>query len=495
MSRAHSRSAAKRQKHRERSRYLNAAPKDGSNVHYLDTYRTPKGVDLALTIVLNLCHEAVLNDNRRFVVLNAGRGFGKTQLILAKIWKHISKPYTDAYGVPLKHKVWYIAPTITQGKKIFWQRLKDFFGPLIKDKNETDRTIVLVNGAEITIVGSEQYDSLRGPYLTMAIFDEFAFHAQNYWMRVIRPMLSRVKPLGEAFFCSTPDGENEFHELFQRGEDKTKKRWASYHFTSLEGGFIPESEIEEAKHEMTYEEWRQEYFGEFIATAGRVYHSFNKERNCKMVQHVPGLDIHMFWDFNEVPACHMGLAHVYKGKVYVFDEICIGKTEANMDEFLKRYTKDNLIDPDTGKMPKIYVYGDVSGDRETSGVSDYMTVEHILAEAGYPRPQIKVTTTNPFEKDRVNSVNVKLHNAAGIVGIIINSKKCPKLVKDLMQVKRAENGKIDKVKDRKLTHISDALGYMIWVLFPMKSPSTKVLEGRRRKPESHNGYWVSSGTG
>lgn len=496
------RSHQKRQKNRTRNRYLNVAPQDGSNVHQLDVVQQDDGTALTLFIVLNECHELVLGDYRRFIVLNAGRGFGKTQLILAKIWKHLEKEYTDAYGTPLKHKIWYIAPTYKQGKKIFWQRLKEFFSPLIQEKNESELRIVLNNGAEITIVGSEQYDNLRGPYLTMAIFDEFAFHVPDYWMRVIRPMLSRVCPLGEGFFCSTPDGHNEFYTLFQRGEDDKSPNWGSYHFTSEEGGFIPESEIEEAKREMTHEEWRQEYFGEFIAQANRVYSTFDRRVNCKAAAFVPGLDVHWFWDFNETPSCHSGLAHIHPlgkdgipdkdSRVFVFDEICIGNSEAIANEFIKRYPKDRFYNPQTGRRGKIYIYGDVSGNRGTSGVTDYMVIEHILVHAGYPKPEICVTTINPFEKDRVNSVNVKMRNAAGEIGAVVNSKTCPKLANDFEQVKRNEEGKIDKKTDRKLTHISDGYGYMIYKLFPVDSPATRLMKARQGETKT-GGYWVSSG--
>lgn len=446
--------------------------------------------ELALSITLGDPHLLVLDDDHRFTVLNAGRGFGKTQLILAKMFKHLQRKYTDKYGRRLKHKIWYIAPTYKQGEMIFWERLKDFFAPLIKKKNEQKRSITLKGGAEIRIVGSEQSDNLRGPYLTLAIFDEFAFHKPNYWSRVIRPMLSRVRPLGEAGFYSTPDGHNEFYTLFQRGDNPEAPDWTSFHFTSLEGGFIDDDEIQAAKNDSTYEEWRQEYFGEFIAQAGRVYRSFDRGIHCKDIQHVPGLDIHWFWDFNEVPACHSGLGHIHKNKLFVFDEVCIGSTEQIVEEFFKRYPKDSLVNKD-GILPKIYLYGDVSGTRGTSGVTDYMMIEHMLVNAGYPRPELCVTTTNPFEKDRVNSVNVKLRNAAGDIGILINPKTCSKLVNDLEQVKRDETGKIDKKTDRRITHISDGLGYCVYQVWPVDSPSTRVMKAKQGKTMP-GGYWVEA---
>lgn len=437
-----------------------------------------------LSITLNDCHEVVLDDNSRFKVLDAGRGFGKSQLILAIIAKHLGTPYN------LPHKIWYLAPTYKMGRRDFWPRLKEFFAPITASKNEQDLTLTLINGATISVIGSDQSDKLRGAYLTLAIFDEAAFHRQNYWQRIVRPMLGRIKPVGGAVWLSTPDGHNEFYHLHQWGQDPTKPDWASWTFTSMDGGFVPESEVMAARDGMTEEDWRQEYFGEFVASAGRAYYSFDRGRNCKKVQHVAGMDIHWAWDFNENPACHSTLSHIHKGKVYVYDELAIGNTQRSCEEFILRYPKDKILDPKTGLMPKIIIYGDASGTRSTSGLTDYMMIEHMLHEYGYPAPEIKVDSSNPLVKNRVNSVNVMLRNAAQEVKTFINPEKCPRLIKDFEMVKWGNNQQLDKTTDHTLTHASDGFGYQIWQVFPIESPAIKALRGRAETPKTINGYWV-----
>jgi len=43
------------------------------------------------------------------------------------------------------------------------------------------------------------------------------------------------------------------------------------------------------------------------------------------------------------------------------------------------------------------------------------------------------------------------------------SRKCKELIKDLEEVSyKSETGAIDKDKDPRRTHLSDALGYLIW---------------------------------
>jgi hypothetical protein len=73
-----------------------------------------------------------------------------------------------------------------------------------------------------------------------------------------------------------------------------------------------------------------------------------------------------------------------------------------------------------------------------------------------------VPKSNPAVRDRVQLVNSKLMNAAGEVQMQV-SPRCKELVKDLEQVMyKPESTVMDKERDPKRTHLSDALGYLIW---------------------------------
>ncbi len=59
-------------------------------------------------------------------------------------------------------------------------------------------------------------------------------------------------------------------------------------------------------------------------------------------------------------------------------------------------------------------------------------------------------------------MNAKLKNAAGDIYMRI-SPRCKELIKDLEQVTyKAESTVMDKDRDPKRTHLSDALGYLIF---------------------------------
>jgi hypothetical protein len=73
-----------------------------------------------------------------------------------------------------------------------------------------------------------------------------------------------------------------------------------------------------------------------------------------------------------------------------------------------------------------------------------------------------VPKANPPVRDRVMLVNAKLRSAGEEVHLVID-RKCKGLAKDFEQVVyKPESTIVDKERDPQLTHLSDALGYLVW---------------------------------
>ena len=88
----------------------------------------------------------------------------------------------------------YIAPTYSQAKKISWDYLKHYAKNIPGTKfNESELRADFVNGARISLLSSENYDSIRGIYLDMCCVDELAQIHQNLLDEVITPALSDRK--------------------------------------------------------------------------------------------------------------------------------------------------------------------------------------------------------------------------------------------------------------------------------------------------------------
>ena len=145
-------------------------------------------------------------------------------------------------------------------------------------------------------------------------------------------------------------------------------------------------------------------------------------------------------------------------------------TLAACEELLRRTAKWNFSYP-----IEIEVYGDASEPRQTSASrTDWQIVKEFFARyRDRFHSTFHVPSSNPLVKDRVNCVNARLRNHAGQNRLFVD-QNCKHLIKDLEQVSWRSDphgnalAVLDK-SDRARTHVSDALGYLIARVFPMRA--------------------------
>lgn len=219
----------------------------------------------------------VFNDKARFVVLVAGRRFGKTTLALVKL-------ITTAFSKE-NTRSWYISPSYRQSEMIAWKMLQDMI-PLevIVKKDETRLEMTLIGNREIALKGADNYDSLRGAGLHMAILDEFALMKPNVWQEIIRPMLTDSK--GSALFIGTPQGKNALWELWLKGQ-RQEDGFSSYKFRTVDNPFIDPEEVEDAKKHLNERYFRQEYEASFEDYTGLVWPEFEQKIHAIEPLYIP----------------------------------------------------------------------------------------------------------------------------------------------------------------------------------------------------------------
>lgn len=200
----------------------------------------------------------------RFIVLAAGRRFGKTKLAHARA---ITSSLSEENERRLP--VYIVAPTQAQAKVLYWQPLIDALYPLIKTVNVNEGLIYLHNKVMIGVKGSDRPDTLRGVGLFDLILDENADMKPDVWESILRPALSDVR--GRALFIGTPKGRNHFYDNYQRGKRGEDPEWASFHFTSYDNPYLPEGEIEAARRTLSSAAFRQEYMASFEQGGGSVF--------------------------------------------------------------------------------------------------------------------------------------------------------------------------------------------------------------------------------
>lgn len=212
----------------------------------------------------------------------------------------------------------------------------------------------------------------------------------------------------------------------------------------------------------------QEIFARIVVNqTGKVYYAYNDEVNFRdKYDYDPDRPLYLTFDFNILSTSPISAALVQifdSGKDYydvqVIDEIIIpnGDTSQACYEMLGRHA--GLY---ARHRSEVYLFGDASGNHSQT-ISEYKVAKDVLEPVFRGRLKIPMITSNPLISDRVASFNGKLRNALGVASCFI-SKKCKVLRNDLKKV-LPKDGKIDK-SDPLLTHISDAVGYLLRWLFP-----------------------------
>jgi len=383
---------------------------------------------------LNMPQAAVAGSDARFRVLIGGRRLGKTFLAIRELARFARIP---------ERKVLYIAPSYRMAKQLVWKELKQKLYDLnwVDKANETELTVTLINGSEIMLRSADNYDSIRGLGVDFVVFDEFADIAKETWTEVVRPALSDRQ--GHGLFIGTPKGAaNWAKDLYDRGF--VGDDWASWQFTTLDGGNVTAEEIEAAKDDLDERTFRQEYMASFETYSNVIYYNFDHKKLFREQMEVDVKDIlHIGMDFNVSPISAV-IAKSDGKTIQVFDNIEIygSNTQEMCDEIKERYPNNRII-----------VYPDASGGaRSTKGISDH----RILQQNGFV---VKAPRRNPAVKDRINSVNAALQNANGDSRLSIYFK-CKRVIESLE--KHSYKGDTRPPdNEHGFDQLTDALGYLV----------------------------------
>jgi hypothetical protein len=206
----------------------------------------------------------VLDCDSRFIVMMAGRRFGKSL---------ISQTISIDTAVN-KKRVAYITPTYQLGK-IFFKEIVDLLPLEIYSKNESDLVINFITGGSIRFFTGERLDNLRGLKFHLAVIDEASFipNLEDGWLNSIRPTLTDFK--GKAIFLSTPRGKNYFYSLYSKAEPN----WQSFKFTTYDNPYIDPQEIDDARKQLPDVVFEQEYMANPAENAANPFGT-QFIRNC-----------------------------------------------------------------------------------------------------------------------------------------------------------------------------------------------------------------------
>lgn len=215
------------------------------------------------------------------------------------------------------------------------------------------------------------------------------------------------------------------------------------------------------------------------ADDGNVYHAFDEMRHCKTLVRDDNMQLFVSMDFNVDPMCLVigqydkGLGPRMMERCEILEEMILpnSNTPSMMEKLIIELAKYKY-----GYTLQVEIYGDAAGVQRSSQSqkSNWQIVAEYFALDTSIHYRFIRKKANPMIVDRVNAVNSLFLSADGGARLFVNDEKCPELINDFKKVKWQQDsngnstGLLDK-SDKKRTHISDALGYMVEYNFSLKS--------------------------
>ena len=322
--------------------------------------------------------------------------------------------------------------------------------------NKGENVLVMKDtGSKILLRSVDEFERLRGTNLAWFGLDELSYTQEGAWLRLEGRLRDPKARRHCGFAVWTPKG---FDWVYRKFVQSPGTAYETILAKPNENKYLLEHVPDFYERlRASYDEnfYRQEVLGDYInQSGGKVYNGFRREANVRPLQMDGMLPIFWALDFNVDPMCSVVVQITKTGEIRVLDEIVLRRATTRMacEAFVSRFPQPRM---------GIVIYGDASGAAmQTTGSSDYETIREFFRAAARP-VELRVASSNPPVRERVATVNSKLLNALDEVNLFVDPR-CKELIADLEQVAYVEDTMvINKDKDRKRTHLSDALGYLV----------------------------------
>jgi hypothetical protein len=387
----------------------------------------------------------------RFKGYSGSIGSGKSQALCQEAIKLsvLNKGRTGLIGAPTY-------PMLRDATLASFVSILDRSG-LPYDLSKAENTITMGDtGSKILLRPVEEFERLRGTNLAWFGIDELSYTQEEAWLR----LEGRLRDPEATHLCGfavwTPKGHDWVYRRFI-------KDGAGLYDTTIARPFennyildkIPDF-YDRLKGSYDDKFYRQEVLGEYLAVeTNRVYTSFERKDHVRELQCDGRQPLLWALDFNVDPMCSV-VAQKRGDVIVVLDEIVISRasTWQACEEFWNRFGYQSA---------GVIVYGDASGQSlKTAGTTDYQMIQQFFSRTPYRNVDYRVPRANPLVRDRILTMNAQLRTANGGVRLQV-APKCTELIKDLEEVVfKPGTTVIDKDRDAKRTHLSDALGYLVW---------------------------------
>lgn len=299
----------------------------------------------------------ILADPARFKIVVLHRRAGKSKTALNELIRRAAaKPGVYAHVFPYYNQV----------KKAVWldpemlsHHLPD--GLVIK-KNESELWVEINSKGGKSLIyflGADKPENILGMRFDGVVFDEYAQMKEEFWTRVIRPILG--KSGGWAMFVFTPQGKNHAWKLMQQAKElKDWSTWVlSVQDTRDEKGrpLFPAEELEAIRQVTPEALFRQEYMVEFIDDATSVFPNTealvaDPDRIKVGAYGLPadpcqfGIDLAKYRDYTVIASCNARTRHV--SILERCNLVGWAEQKARINNYAKRYNVKQMVMDATG---------------------------------------------------------------------------------------------------------------------------------------------------
>jgi len=413
---------------------------------------------------------ALLGCRKRFVSVPAGRGSGKTDIALRRLVMALARP--KSHGDSPQY--FFAGPTVSHAKEVAWNRLlaltpKQWLsGPPLQSKDAlmirtrfgSSLQLLGLHGASIRVEG-RQWDG--------GVIDESCDCPLGVFDRSVLPALTWRN--GWCWRIGVPKrfgiGAEEYRDWHE--ENMTGRHADRAGFWWPSSDILPAESLAYARAHMDERDYDEQFNAQFVTASGGIFHAFDSEYSVRPCAYDPGKPILVAQDFNVDPMA-WAFGHCYpsptrpRDRIEWFDELWMRdtNTQRSLDATVARYGQHGS---------GFEFYGDASGKaRKTSASSSDLQIianDERLKKLGRTMHYLR---GNPPVADRFAATNALICSADGTRRMHVDPR-CKRLIHDL-QTRPYKPGTREPGDIGDQGHITDAIGYAIYRLFPIRIPVT-----------------------
>lgn len=407
--------------------------------------------------------------DKRFIQVTAGRGSGKTEIAKRRLVRNLPAKRGDWSP----HRRAYCGPTRPQAKRIAWDHFQKLIpSSWIREVNNTDLIIETIFDSELHVVGMDRPQRIEGDQWDEIWIDESSDQKDGVFNSVRPALTHRLGILGRIGIPKRHGpGARDYRKAFERGLSSEFPDYASFTWPSWD--ILPGREVEEMRAEMAELDYLEQIGGSWQHAGGLCFYAFDRLDNVRRCEYDPNKLLIIGCDFNVNPmawvVCHGSYDRSQTtskklNMLEVVDELWLSNTntQRSLDTLWSRY-KDH-------RGGFVFIGDASSKARHTSASSsDYIQIKQDKRF----NARVRFPASNPPVRDRLAACNAVFRSADHGIRCYVDPS-CIHLIDDLENRAQEDDGLPDD-SNHDSGHITDALGYVIHQLFPMRRPS----EGRR----------------